>query len=548
MDSTNDRSKEESVAGPPNILMVAAENDALAGGKVGGVGDVVRDVPYALAALPEYQGVVSVICPSYGFLHEEATASRGTVEFSFGGERLTAELFEVPGKRPRDGVRQLVLHHAAFETIDSVSGRRLIYVDDGADQPFASDATKFACFSAAVAQGVLQGIFGDIDIVHLHDWHAGFYLMLREFDPAFDELRSTRTVFTIHNLALQGIRPLDGYASSLKSWFPDLSFNLSTVQDPEYLDCVNPMAVGVRLADKVHVVSPGYVPEICQPSRPRRNDRLCVFFGGEGLEGDLQNARDQGRLVGILNGCEYATSSSLLPVRDQESWQKLLRGLITEVDVWYQRSQSFPLWLSLRRLTEWLETNRPRPNVVMTSVTRVVDQKVRLMKTPEDAPPLDRILAESADDAVYLLAGNGDPGYEAFLHDLARRYPNFVFLNGYSQSGAELLYAVGDLFLMPSAFEPCGISQMLAMRDGQPCVVHSIGGLKDTVRDGETGFAFTGDSPASLGDGFVEATRRAVALKRSSPAGFQRIQTAAFNERFLWSDSVRSYLAELYAD
>lgn len=536
------------MAGSPNILMVAAENDALVGGKVGGVGDVVRDVPYALAELPEYDGVVSVVCPSYGFLHEGATASLGTVDFSFAGQTLTAELFEVPGTRPRDGVRQLVLHHSAFESLDSVSGRKLIYVDDGADTPFASDATKFACFNAAIAQAVLQGIFGDIDIVHLHDWHAGFYLMLREFDPALNALHETRTVFTIHNLALQGIRPLRGFDSSLETWFPELNYELATVQDPDYLDCVNPMAIGVRLADKVHVVSPGYVSEICQPSRPQRNDPLCVFLGGEGLEGDLQNARDQGRLVGILNGCEYSASSVAIPPRGQESWQKLLRGLVTEVGGWYQRSQSLPLKLTLSRLTEWLESNSPRPNVVMTSVTRVVDQKVRLMRTPEDSPPLDRILAESADDTVYLLAGNGDAGYEAFLHELACRYPKFVFLNGYSQSGADLLYAVGDLFLMPSAFEPCGISQMLAMRDGQPCVVHSIGGLKDTVDDSQTGFAFTGNSPESLGDGFVEATQRAIKLKRTSPAEFHKIQTAAFGKRFLWSDSVRRYLTELYAD
>ena len=527
--------------------MVAAENDALAGGKVGGVGDVVRDVPYALAELPEFSGAVSVVCPSYGFLHENAKASLGTIEFSFGGKRLTAELFEVEGKRPHDGVRQLVLHHPAFQTIDSVSGRKLIYVDDGAEHPFASDATKFACFNAAVAQGLLQGRFGEVDLVHLHDWHAGFYLMLREFDPELSELRSKRTVFTIHNLALQGIRPLDGYASSLAAWFPELNVDYSVVRDPEFHDCMNPMAVGVRLADRVHVVSPGYVPEVCQPSRPQRNDPQCVFFGGEGLEGDLQNARDQGRLVGILNGCEYAAAPAVLPERSHESWQNLLRGLIAETSVWYQRSQTFPNWLTVHRLTDWLESGRPRPKMVMTSVTRVVDQKVRLMRTPEEHPPLDRILSEADGDVVYLLAGNGDRGYEKFLHDLARRHSNFVFLNGYSHRGAELLYAAGDLFLMPSAFEPCGISQMLAMRDGQPCVVHSIGGLKDTVQDGETGFAFSGETPDELGDGFVETTRRAINVKQTSEADFDRIRGEAFGKRFLWSDSVRRYLTELYA-
>lgn len=531
-----------------NILMVAAENDALAGAKVGGVGDVVRDVPYALAELPEFAGQVSVVCPSYGFLHKNARQRVGEIEFSFRGERLTAELFEVEGQRPDGGVRQLVLHHRNFETIDSVSGRTLIYVDDGAEQPFASDATKFACFNAAVAQGMLQGCFGAVDVVHLHDWHAGFYLMLREFDPSLDELRQTRTVFTIHNLALQGIRPLDGYASSLKSWFPDLKVDHSTVRDPEYHDCMNPMAVGVRLADKVHVVSPGYVSEVCQPSRPRRNDRFCVFFGGEGLEGDLQNARDQGRLLGILNGCEYDEKPSSLPVRDEASWQRLLTGLVDELAGWYERSQTFPNWLAHQRLRDWLVQRRPRPRVVMTSVTRVVDQKVRLMGNPEHSPPLDRILSEAGDDVVYLLAGNGDAGYEGFLHDLARKHTNFVFLNGYSHLGAKLLYETGDLFLMPSAFEPCGISQMLAMRDGQPCVVHSIGGLKDTVHDGTTGFAFTGDSQEELGDGFVETTRRAVQLKKNAESDFDAIRQAAFSQRFLWSDSVRRYLSELYSD
>ena len=534
------------VADSLNILMVAAENDAIAGGKVGGVGDVVRDVPYALADLPEYKGVVSVVCPSYGFLHENPKASLGTVHFAFGCEQLTAELFEIEGKRPHVGVRQLVLHHSAFETIESTSGRQLIYVDDGAEDPFASDATKFACFNAAVAQAILQDCFGEVDIVHLHDWHAGFYLMLREFDPALSDLLSKRTVFTIHNLAMQGIRPLDGCASSLTAWFPDLNYQLKTVQDPDYLDCMNPMAVGVRLADKVHVVSPGYVSEVCQPSRPQRNDPLCVFFGGEGLEGDLQAAREQGRLVGILNGCEYDATPSLLPARDEESWRNLLNGLVAELAGWYQRLQTFPHWLAHQRLSGWLENNRPRPSVVMTSVTRVVDQKVRLMQTPKDAPPLDRILTDAGDDVVYLLAGNGDQGFEKFLHDLARKHDNFVFLNGYSQHGAELLYQAGDLFLMPSAFEPCGISQMLAMHDGQPCVVHSIGGLKDTVHDGKTGFAFSGHSPEELGDGFVETTRRAIELKRNSKSDFDRIRDEAFGKRFLWSDSVRTYLSELY--
>jgi starch synthase len=542
------------VSSPSHILMLSAENDALPGGKVGGVGDVVRDVPTAIVSLPEFEGRVTVVVPSAGFLHKDATASLGTFTFSFGGEEQTGELFEVPGKRPHPQIRQLVMHHPILESIDPNTGKPHIYVDDPPNRPFASDATRFACFSAAAAAALKAGLFGDIDRVHLHDWHAGLFLFVRDFVPGFTELKQYHTAFTIHNLALQGIRPLrdpdataaDGLnnASNLEAWFPGVDYDLSIVGDPEYTDCVNPMAIGIRLSDAVHVVSPGYADEVCQPSRPHRNSPDCVFFGGEGLEADLQQARDEGRLHGILNGCEYAEQASL-PARDESTWRELLDTLESEVDGWYRKKQSPRHWLALQRLRE-LQQSSKRPTVVMTSVTRVVDQKVRLMREPVASAPLDRILAETVGDAVYLLAGSGDTGYENYLDEVARRHSNLIFLNGYSQSGADALYRAGDLFLMPSAFEPCGISQMLAMRDGQPCVVHSIGGLKDTVHDSETGFSFSGDTPEALADGFIGCTLRAVALKRDAPEEFARVQQSAFAERFLWADSVREYLKMLY--
>jgi starch synthase len=537
--------------------MLSAENDALSGGKVGGVGDVVRDVPTALVSLPEFAGRVTVVVPSAGFLHKDATASLGTLTFPFRGSQQTGELFEVPGRRPHPRIRQLVIHHPILEAIDPNTGKPRIYVDDPPDRPFASDATRFACFSAAAAAALKAGMFGDIDRIHLHDWHAGLFLFVRDFVPGFADLKRYRTAFTIHNLALQGIRPLSdtnptsgsSEDSSLAAWFPCVPYDQSVVTDPDYTDCVNPMAIGIRLSDAVHVVSPGYADEVCLPSRPHRNSPDCVFFGGEGLEADLQQARDEGRLYGILNGCEYAGQSALperhLPERSDASWHELLSILESEVCGWYRRKQSPRHWLALQRLRE-LQLSDQRPAVVMTSVTRVVDQKVRLMREPGGAAPLDRILAETAGDAVYLLAGSGDTGYENYLDEVARRHRNLIFLNGYSQVGADALYRAGDLFLMPSAFEPCGISQMLAMRDGQPCVVHSIGGLKDTVHDNETGFAFTGDTPPELAAAFVATTTRAVALKRDNPTEFARIRESAFQARFLWSDSVRQYLASLY--
>lgn len=526
-----------------HVLMVASENDALAGGKVGGVADVVRDVPPAIVALPEFSGTVSVVVPSYGFLHEPARLKLATIAFRFAGEDLVAELFEVEGKRPCHGVRQLVLHHPKLESINPENGRKRIYVNDANDAPFETDATRFALFDAAVLEGLHQNAFGHVDVLHLHDWHTGVLQILRRFDDRYAALRNLRTVFTIHNLALQGIRPLRGDASSLEGWFHDLRYETAIVEDPEYIGCVNPMAVGIRLSDHVHTVAPSYAEEICEPSRPKRNAPDCVFFGGEGLDGDLRAARDSGRLSGILNGCEYPPTGAL-PTHDQASWQSLVQLLIAEVEGWPGATTNPRHLLALKRLRAC--QNQPRPEVLLTSVTRVVDQKVRLMRQPEGPSPIERILARTSGDAIYILAGSGDADYETFFAELAELHENLIFLNGFSHGGADALYAEGDLFLMPSAFEPCGISQMMAMRAGQPCIVHSIGGLKDTVRDQETGFAFGGSTPESLGNAFVNQTMKAIRLKQRDPKSFAELREQAFASRFLWETSVREYLTQLY--
>ncbi len=531
------------MAEPLHLLFVAAENDALPGCKVGGVGDVVRDVPLALSAHPAFEGTITVVTPSYGFLHASPLRLLGSVEFAFSGERTSAELFEVAPKRTAPNVRHVVVHHPSFEFIDPTTGRHRIYCDDPPGEPFATDATRYARFCAALAESLLLGKLGAVNRVHLHDWHTGFFLILREFEPRYSLLRGIKAAFSIHNLALQGVRPLRGYESALESWFPGLQYDLAVVEDPEYLGCMNPMAVGIRLADRVHVVSPNYADEICLPSRPKRNHPDCVFFGGEGLEFELLRAKDEGRLVGILNGCEYPPGQSL-SLRDDASWLKLVDTIYSEVARWPGATSNPRHAGTLRRLLEW--KRRARPGVVMTSVTRVVDQKVRLMRFPEGPTPIERVLARTGNDAVYILAGTGDAQYESFFADLTGLYENLLFINGFSVSSAEALYGEGDLFLMPSAFEPCGISQMLAMREGQPCVVHATGGLKDTVIDGETGFAFDGTTQEALGMGFMEKTMSAVRMKINRSAEFEAIRSRAAAQRFLWSDAVGQYLERLY--
>ena len=143
------------------------------------------------------------------------------------------------------------------------------------------------------------------------------------------------------------------------------------------------------------------------------------------------------------------------------------------------------------------------------------------------------------------MVGSGDPDYELFLAETAARNNNFIFLRGYSEELVKALYEMGDLFLMPSSFEPCGISQMLAMRAGQPCLVHHVGGLRDTVEDNVTGFTFTGNNPTGQADNLIATLQRALVAK-SKPEKWQAMRKKAAAKRFSWTDSIDLYQKQLY--
>lgn len=523
------------------ILMVAAENDALPGGKVGGIGDVVRDIPPALAA----QGhQVDVVTPGYGaFSRLPGAELVGTVEVMFCSYLHSVELFKVPAKTPQKNVALWVLEHPLF----AAGGEGTIYCDDPGDRPFATDASKFALFSVAVAQAVVDDLFGVVDVLHLHDWHAALVAVLRAFDPAYRSLQSIHTVYTIHNLALQGVRPLAGDASSLQAWFPQLEFDVEQLNDPRAPHCINPMRAGINLSDKVHAVSPTYALEIQRPSDPAQG-----FFGGEGLHVDLQVAAKEGRLYGILNGCEYPIDftqplapAELFLLCENESLKMIGKHPVVE---------SAHL-IASRRLAQMLSSVSRDHEVqtepfIVTSVGRITDQKVLLLKQimPEGRAALDRLLDVLGDKGVFILLGSGDAELEQFLTEVASRRENFIFLKGYSEQISNSLYASGDLFLMPSSFEPCGISQMLAMRAGQPCLVHSVGGLSDTVKDGVDGFAFTGDSLQSQAENFISSFESALKTKRKDSVSWERISSAAAAARFLWSDVAGEIIEQLYVD
>jgi len=521
-----------------NVLMIASENDALPNCKVGGIGDVVRDLPTAMVR----QGChVSVVVPSYGFLHKEINRIKavGNLTFLFANSKYEAVYYRF---RQDSGVVHYIIDSPGFYSGFLPGNENGIYHNDPPEIPFATDATKFAFFSRAVAEGIKNKIFGDITILHLHDWHTAFLLILRKYHQAYKGLKKYRTVFTIHNLSVQGIRPFQGHSSSLKEWYPDLyKFDKALLADTRWDDCINPMAVGIRLADAVNTVSPGYAKEILQASNPP------FYYGGDGLEKDLLRVQKKGRLFGILNGCDFEIKKSV-PVYNIYLLLKYFKNVVKTwagADEFLKSSH----YLSLEKLSA-INADNYKDAVILTSISRVVEQKFYLLKAKgvENFSAIDGILEGIKGRGLYIVLGTGDRDYERFLIEMSLKHENFIFLNGYSNECADVLYANGHLFLMPSSYEPCGISQMYSMREGQPCVVHGVGGLNDTVDDNKNGFVFYGETVAEKVDNFVEKCLSAVDMRENSASEWNGICTAAQKAEFSWDKSVAEYIKKVYSE
>ena len=506
--------------------MVAAENDALPGAKVGGVADVVRDAPKALVK----QGVtVDVIIPDYGFeLLDRHYIGQVTVAFNAQPHVLT--LYEI--EQPEKNITQLVLSHPLFSQFGSV------YCNDAPGRPFATDATKFALFNAAVCEVLLQGLIKRPSTLHLHDWHSACVAVLIQFESRYSPLSDIYLAYTIHNLALQGIRPFKHDESSLEAWFPSMSYNGQHLCDPRYSNCFNPMRSAINLVDKIHLVSPTYCHEVIKPSNYENG-----FFGGEGLESDLKLAATQGKVVGILNGCEYPA-----PALIDYNMLMLYQHIENTLFEWMSQSEHLQsgYYIAHQRLQQFKSS--PSKGPLVTSVGRLTEQKVLLLcQSIQGHLAIDKVCKIIKNfDGKLIILGSGDKALEAIFTQAMARNNNLLYLQGYGEGIGDALYNLGDLFLMPSSFEPCGISQMLAMRAGQPCLVHHVGGLKDTICPKINGFAFNGTTLIEQTQALLSCLQDTLSLKVESPSKWTEIKKNAKEVRFLWSKVATDYISYLY--
>ncbi len=361
------------------------------------------------------------------------------------------------------------------------------------------DAERFAFFSRAILE-LIDHIDFRPDIIHCNDWQTGltpvYYNLFYAGRPGYENIR---TVYTIHNIQYQGKYGME----ILGDVFGIPEYAASLVEQD---GCVNLMKGGIEAADKVTTVSPTYAMEICDP---------WFSFGLDSI------LRARGwKLAGILNGIDV---DSYNPATD-----KVIAQNYTAED---------PAGKAVCKAALQKELGLPVaadiPLIVM--VTRLVSHKgLDLVKYI-----LDELLQEPVQVAIL---GSGDWAYETFFREMQARYPDkFCFYEGFVPDLARRFYAGGDIFLMPSKSEPCGLAQMVACRYGDLVVVRETGGLKDSITDcgdGEgIGFTF---KTYNAGD-MLNAIHRALGVYRSEE-DYTAVRRRAMETDFSWGKSANEYI------
>ena len=464
-------------------------SEALPFSKTGGLADVLGALPSALAKLG---WDVTLVVPRYRGV--SAGNYRETIGLRVGGVPIEVGIFEAPLS---DGGRALLID------APTLFDRETLYGVGNADYP--DNPFRFAVLTRAALEWAAHQRTGP-SIVHAHDWQAGLApVYLRSMYADHPKLAQTRSVFTIHNLAYQGVVN--------SSWMPrlDLPWTLFTIERLEYWNHLSFLKGGIVDADVITTVSPHYAKEI------------QTADGGVGFEGILRSRADH--LVGILNGID---SSQWNPETDP-----LIPRPYTADDLSGKRAAKAAVLAEYHLPTDDEALNRP----VVGMISRMVEQKGLdlIERLAGDLPHLG---------ATFVILGTGEAKYQDLWRWLASQYPNRIGARiGFDERLAHLIEAGSDLFLMPSRFEPCGLNQMYSLRYGTVPIVRRVGGLADTVTDYQpdtpesTGFVFTDYSPWAL----LNTIRRALTLFQDATA-WKALQAAGMRLDHSWDRSAREYV------
>ncbi len=475
------------------IAHVATEAAPLA--KTGGLADVVGTLPREL----ERMGHKSVVFLPYyrevrlqGAVTPQVLVKSLPVHIAPG---LREEVTILTGVLPGGKVPvYLVDHPKAFD-------RDQLYGTPEGDYP--DNADRFILFSRAVIQAIKE-LKEDFDVLHCHDWQTALipaYLRrIYDQDPVFHR---TASVFTIHNLAYQGMFPKDTVIRTGFGW------EAFTPDQLEFFGKVNFMKAGILYADKVTTVSPTYAKEILTPEH------------GFGLDGLLRTRGSD--LAGVLNGI------------DQDAWDPAKDKLIAAPFARKTPAGKADCKKALRE-----ELGQPSPvrdgGLLIGAVARLADQK-GFDLLAQAAPKLAKMPVH------VVVLGNGDRAVQDLLEDTARKYPDLLTLRvKFDQALAHRIYAGADAYLMPSKFEPCGLGQMIAQRYGTLPIARATGGLADTIEPVDarkkqgTGFLFKPATPEALAKAVGEAVEAF-----GDEALWKKLVADAMGADFSWTAPAERY-------
>ena len=489
------------------VLLAASEVAGFA--KTGGLADVAAALPRALDRLGH---TTAVVMPSYSEVRRRGVPLERTpivLPVPVAGRTLACRVFR-SHLSECDVPVYLIEHEPFFERDDPPQGRGLYQqtMAGGYKADYPDNAERFVFFSRAVLELVPHLGFTP-DVIHGNDWQTGLVpVFLTEAYRSIAGYERIRSVFTIHNIAYQGMFGRDVMnLTGLPGWL----FNHTRL---EFHGHFNFLKAGIIYADAINTVSPTYAREI----------QTAEF--GCGLEGLLASSR--GKLSGIVNGCDYRQWD---PAYDSH-----LAAIYTPETVFEFKPRCKA---DLQRRFQLPED----PTVpVLGMIARLVTQKgVDLVMSA--APGFLELGCQ------VVVLGEGDREYHDQLKAFRDKHPDRVGLFlGFNESLAHVIEAGADLFLMPSRYEPCGLNQMYSLRYGTPPVVRNTGGLADTVvnateeniADGRaTGFVFTAYTP----DALFQTVRWALSLMRERPADFRQIVQTAMKQDWSWDRSAAAYEA-----
>ena len=455
--------------------------------KTGGLGDVAGALPKELAK----KGLETIVVLPY--------FTKMASKYQDQCEDVLSFSVNVGWRKQYCGIKKLKDENVTYYFIDN-----LYYFDREQLYGYDDDGERFAFFQQAVIE-MMEKIAFIPDVMHINDYHTAMIpFLLKEKYHWIEAFQSIRTLLTIHNIEFQG-----KYGADV---LPDLfgvgkeRFDDGTAR---WDGALNFLKTGILYANHVNTVSPSYAEEIMTPAF------------GNGLETVLQMERQ--KLSGILNGIDYDQNN---PATDP--------ALIAP----YSAENSAGKQVNKQELQRIMGLPQEAHTPIIAVVSRLTYQKGFHL----DLEELENLLQF---DVQFVLLGTGDPRFEAAFSHIAQKYPHKCAVDiNFDVQLAQKIYAGSDLFLMPSAFEPCGLSQMIAMRYGTLPIVHEIGGLKDTVQP------FNPITGSGNGFGFVEFTgfhlmqtiKQGLVLYEQSPETWNIIQQNAMNHDFSWTTACQAYI------